>query len=283
MARTTNKTMSATVKDARTGIANSASNPEVMTRLNHFGITVEELNEKELERQVIDQLLTVGVPKRTKSSGFSVLLSGRIKEVTGLSSLYMKVFKRDSNDNLAILKEMNLDKAMAKKPSGKVSEAKVFYTNCLGSEKLTAYVAGFGLTPEIMQAELQKIDSIEADDQYRAQLVSDSQHTTDHRNKLFSQFNNWWINFKTILKYVFRDDPQKLEAFKILAYSEGYKPKRKSKTKTKETPGNEEPPTVEPPAVEEPPAAEEPVASEEPAPTGETPVSEEPVASGEQG
>jgi hypothetical protein len=54
---------------------------------------------------------------------------------------------------------------------------------------------------------------------------------------------NWWMNYKSALIYVFKDDPQQLEAFKIKGYSIGYVP-RKSSGDEEETP--ETPPTTTP-------------------------------------
>jgi hypothetical protein len=80
---------------------------------------------------------------------------------------------------------------------------------------------------------------VENDKNYRAILVKDAEKTTEDRNKVILKLYNWWMNYKSVLIYVFKDDRQQLEAFKIKGYSIGYVPRKSSS-------GEEEP--TEPPA-----------------------------------
>ncbi len=72
-------------------------------------------------------------------------------------------------------------------------------------------------------------------------MVKEAEKTTEDRNKVFRKLNAWWQNYKLVLLFVYKDDPQQLEAFGIKGYSEGYKPKPKEKNTGTEEPNPDQP------------------------------------------
>jgi hypothetical protein len=151
------------------------------------------------------------------------------------------MLKREHREDTGLLHELQLLGERDYTLTGKIKEAKAFYKNCLDHPKLLPIVAKVGLTTEMLQLQMTKIAEVENDKNYRAILVKEAEKTTEDRNKVILKLYDWWMNYKAVLIYVFKDDQQQLEAFKIKGYSIGYVP-RKSSSDEEETPEPPEPP-----------------------------------------
>jgi len=173
----------------------------------------------------------------------SIQVRKKIDDIHHLYRLYAKLLKRDHREDTGLLHELQLLGEVDYTLTGKIKDAKAFYKNCLDHPKLLPIVAKVGLTTEALQTQMSKIAEVENDKNYRAILVKDAEKTTEDRNKVILKLYNWWMNYKSVLIYVFNDDRQQLEAFKIKGYSIGYVPRKSSS-------GEEEPP--EPPAPQTP-------------------------------
>jgi hypothetical protein len=112
--------------------------------------------------------------------------------------------------------------------------AKAFYSRCQDIEGLAPQVTTYGLTPERLETLQAEIVKIEEDEDYRTILKKDTETSTVARNKLAERLNDIWFKYRATLLFVLKEDPQQLEAFGIVVYSEGYKPKKKDDTTTGE-------------------------------------------------
>lgn len=252
MRRFSKKEMKSLLDEVGTGIENSKDNPLVLEKVQEFGYTLEIFTSAEELRKEAERLYLEKGPKAGQKISLSIQLREQIDEIHQLFMIYEKMVRRDLKDDPALFSEFDLDGSRDYSISGKIKESKGFYKNCQDNEKLGTFVTRYGLTPEKLQSHLDEIEEIEKDTTVRAILVRDAEKTTEDRNKVFRQLNDWWINYQTVLLYVFRDDPQQLEAFKIKGYSEGYKPKRGDSEEGEEPQGTQpvEEPTVSP--AEEP-------------------------------
>jgi hypothetical protein len=226
MQRFTMKEMKSLLDEVGTAINNSKDNPLVLEKVQEFGYTPETFTATEELRKEAERLYLEKGPKAGQKISLSIQLRNKIDEIHQLFMIYEKMVRRDLKDDPALFREFDLDGPRDYSISGKIKESKGFYKNCRDNEKVGTFVTRYGLTPEKLQAHLDEIEEIEKDTTVRAILISDAEKTTEDRNKVFLQLNNWWQNYKMVLKYVFRDDPQQLEAFRLKGYSLGYRPKR---------------------------------------------------------
>jgi hypothetical protein len=224
--------------EAGAGIANSKDNPVVLEKVVGFGYTQGNLVAAETIYADAETLYLQKKPKVGVKISLSIQLRKKIEDIYLLYMLYVKMLKRDLRENTGLLHELLLLGERDHTVTGKILEAKAFYKNCLDSKKLGPVVAKVGLNAETLQAQLTRIAEVENDKNYRAILVKDAEKTTEDRNKAILKLYNWWMNYKSVLTHVFKDDRQQLEAFKIKGYSIGYTPKKNN--------GNEEEPPVPP-------------------------------------
>ena len=221
------------------GIANSKDNPMVLEKVVGFGYTRDSLVAAETDYTTAESLYLQKGPKVGLKLSVSIQLRKKIDDIHHLYRLYAKMLKREHREDTGLLHELQLLGERDYTLTGKIKEAKAFYKNCLDHPKLLPIVAKVGLTTEMLQLQMSKIAEVENDKNYRAILVKEAEKTTEDRNKVILKLYDWWMNYKAVLIYVFKDDQQQLEAFKIKGYSIGYVPKKSSSDE-------EEPP--EPPA-----------------------------------
>ncbi|MCP5046626.1 MAG: hypothetical protein GY940_05615 [bacterium] len=241
MNRYTKKEVQTLLDESIVGIENSLRSPPVMARVLEFNYDAKNFRRaKKLHKKAEKFFIGSGL-KTGKKVSLSIRLNGWIGEIHLRFMLYEKLIRRDLRDDPALFMQFGLESSRDYTVSGKIMEPKGFYRNILENERLSEYVVKFGLTEEKLNIHLGEIDKVEVDENYRAVLKSIAEKANQDKHRVYQQLNDWWIGYKMVLVYLYRDDPQQLEAFKITAYSEGYKPKRKKKVKGKgdesETPG----------------------------------------------
>lgn len=244
----TNTQMKELFERAGICIANSRENPLILEKVVDFGYTPESLLEAEALYNEAENLYLTKGPKKGRKINLSIQLRNKIDEIHRVYMTYVRVLRRDLHDDPGLLKELLLVGNRDFTVSGKVKESKEFYKNCLDNHggKLAEVVVKYGLTPEKLQTRMDGIADVELDRNFRASMVMDSEKTTEDRNKVIYKLYTWWRNYRDVLVYVFRDDPQQLEALRVKGYSLGYKPASKSSNgeEDPETPGTPEVPVT---------------------------------------
>ncbi|MCP5108191.1 MAG: hypothetical protein GY950_32695 [bacterium] len=224
-------------EESAIAIDNSKDNPLVLDKVSEFGYTAEALLDAEVLYKQAEKLYLEKGPKAGQKVSLSIQVKEKIDKVHLRYMLYVKIIRRDQRENERLLRELQLLGDRDTSVYGKIKEPKEFYKNCSDHAKLTTAVSKYGLSVEIMQAQKDMITDIEKDKSYRAILIKEAEKTTEDRNKVILQLYDWWLSYREVLKYVFKDDPQQLEAFNIKGYSDGYKPKSTAGTgETPETP-----------------------------------------------
>lgn len=248
------KEMTQLFEESGIGIKNSKDDPVVLGRVQEFGYTAENLAAAEALHTEAETLYLEKGPKSGKKINLSIQLKKKIENIHRHYMVYVKILRINLAEDPGLLKEFQLVDERDFSVSGKIMEPKEFYKNCLESNKLAEVVVNYGLTAEKLQAHLDSIAEVEQDKSFRALLVRDAEKTTEDRNKAVYKLYTWWRSYKTVLLYVFKDDPQQLEAFKLKGYSLGYKPAGSSSSGSEEPQGQDTEPVEEPAA----PPAEEP-------------------------
>jgi len=230
----TKKQMKQLLDESGIGIENSRDNPVVLEKVSPFGITPENFTNAENLYKRAETLFLEKGPKTGRKIALTMEVRIEIDEIHDEFMIFAKMLRRDLRHDIPLYKMFNLNVPRDYTIVGKIMEPKGFYTNCLADKKIGPVAGNYGLTPESLQAKLDRITAVEKDKSVRALMVKDSEKATEERNQVFVQLNDWWQNYRLVLIYVYRDDPQQLEAFKITAYSEGYKPNRKKEEEVEE-------------------------------------------------
>ena len=223
------KQMKQLLDESGIGIENSRDNQMVLEKVSPFGLTPESFTTGENLFKRAETLFMEKGPKTGKKVALGMEVRNEIDEIHDEFMVYAKMLRRDLIHDIPSFQRFNLNVPRDYTYVGKIKETKGFYTNCLTDETIAPVAAGYGLTPESLQAKLDRITAVEKDKSVRALMVKDSEKATEERNNVFVQLNDWWQNYRVVLMHVFRDDRQQLEAFKITAYSDGYKKNRKKK------------------------------------------------------
>ena len=222
----TPKKIRALLKKSRKGIYNSLENESVLTLVQEFGYTTERLTELKTLHQTVES----SILQRDNKQGMKVALNMRIvnaiDNIYSRSRLYVKYLRRDLKNVPDKITEYLLDAPVARTTGERLTYAASFYKRCMEFEGLAALVAAYGLTAEKSTGFLDEIAQIEKDDDYKAILKGETETSTVARNQLAEQLSDEWVKYKDTLMFVLKEDPQQLEAFGILVYSEGYKPKK---------------------------------------------------------
>ena len=219
------------LENVRVAIKNSLKNADVLEKVLEFGITGESFTTAEELLKTSESLYMEKGPRAGQKLGLSIQVRDRINKIHDDFMIYVKLIRTDLKRDPALFSEFNLSGRRDSTFTGKVKEPKTFYQNCLDNEKVGNYVAAkHGLTQAKIQGLMAEIAELENELEKRATLIKDAEQATQKRNEAFRELSDWWINYRRILAYVFRDDPQRLEEFNITAYSEGYKPHPKKKT-----------------------------------------------------
>jgi hypothetical protein len=222
--------------EAGTGIANSKDNQVILEKVVGFGYTKDNLVAAETIYADAETLYLQKEPRVGVKISLSIQLKKKIEDIYQRYMLYVKMLRRDLREDTGLLHELLLLGERDYTVSGKILGAKAFYKNCLDNKKIVPVVAKVGLNAETLQTQLTRIAEVESDKNFRAILVKEAEKTTEDRNKAILKLYDWWMNYKSVLTHVFKDDRQQLEAFKIKGYSIGYTPQKNN--------NNEEEPPV---------------------------------------
>ena len=202
---------------------------KTMALVEEFGYTPEVFAAARVLLEEADSVYKVQGIKMGNRVSIGMETRQVIEGISKRFKLYAKMITRDYREDEGIIYEFNLAGRRDNTVLGKVREPKAFYQNCLEIEKLRNIVLKYGLTPEKLQACLDEIADLEQNNQVKALIISESEKTNEDKHLVFQELKDWWINYKSVLKFIYEDDAQMLERFSIKAYSPEYKARRKKK------------------------------------------------------
>jgi hypothetical protein len=145
------------------------------------------------------------------------------------------------------IKDLGINKTRDRSYEGYQQESSVFYNTALANPDIMAAFNSYGITTEKLQTGLalgEALESLYADQKKK---IGAAQLATVAQDYALKKLTKWCATIIQVLRIIYKADPQTLEKFGKLVYSEGYSPK-KNPTQTDPV----ENPTESPPASETP-------------------------------
>jgi hypothetical protein len=173
----------------------------------------------------------------------------RIKSGEAFSMLvdHRELTKKTFDDNQELLSALGVSAGLKRTFSGKIEQGFQFYNTAIADPAVQEQLTPLGLTLEKLQQGLELISEANLLNAKQEEKKGEVQKLTDRRNKKLEQLYKWASDLVTVLRIVYKDEPQTLEQFQVLVYSEGYSPTKKSETEPEPEPEPEPGPTPETP------------------------------------
>jgi hypothetical protein len=229
-------------------IENVNSNEGVKTSLFGFGYAETLFNKGETMYADARSLITERTNKNKEKLQVSRALRKKISECEDMFSDHRELAKRTFSDNQELLSALGVTKRMSRTFAGLIEQGLQFYNTAIVDPVVQEKLTPLGLTLEKLQQGLALFKEANKLNTQQEEKKGEVQKLTVRRNKKFEELFAWASNLVTVLRMVYKDEPQTLEQFEILVYSEGYSPKKKSETNqsTEPEPTPETPPETPP-------------------------------------
>ena len=137
-------------------------------------------------------------------------------EANKLYMTHVKVARIALNGNRSAEESLQLGHKRKVSLSGWLKEAKAFYANALSDENILSAMAGYGITPEILEKGKAEVDTVETSYNRQLKEKGEAQAATQERDKAFDELQNWMSDFVAIARIALQEQPQYLEALAIV-------------------------------------------------------------------
>lgn len=227
-------------------IENVKSNEEVKTSLFGFGYAETLFNSGEVMYTDARSLITERINKNKEKLQVSRALRKKISECLDMFSDHRELAKKVFSDNQELLSALGVLKRISRTFAGQIEQGLQFYNTAIADPAVQEKLTPLGLTLEKLQQGLDLFTEANKLNTQQEEKKGEVQKLTERRNKKFEELFNWASRLVLVLKMVYKDEPQTLEQFEVLVYSEGYSPKSKSETNPSPEPTPETPPETPP-------------------------------------
>ncbi len=231
----TRKRMGKLIERVRVAIKNLFAYPELKARLARFGFDDDRLGDG-LSRADNAESLYIG--RRTKF-GFQLIATKRlidmINEIFAYYWDYASMVKIRLGKDKRTLELLGLRGRRIKTLMGFLLQARQFFQALIDNPDIMAFVADLGITQQVIDDGLAKLNTLESENELQEALKGDAQTTTQLRNKAFEDLYDYWKLLKNAADREFVDEPQLKEKLGIIEYTPGYKKKKKTEEPTEPT------------------------------------------------
>jgi hypothetical protein len=230
-----NKRLDSLLTEARISIKNGKNIEELKVRLAEFGYTEAVLDEGFALYEKAEKLCSA---KRINYSEQYIVSNELNQKIENAFEYYMnyvkvlrKAFKRDFNTLTALGLKGERDKMLA----GRIVQAKDFYDIAMNKEDIFTKIQRYVISRKKLQAGLDLILDVETADEYQENVKGKAQYSTEERDKVVQELDDWMSPYRETCRIAFKDQPQQLERLGFPALSENYKKsKRRKKGETEE-------------------------------------------------
>ncbi|MCP5053793.1 MAG: hypothetical protein GY940_41890 [bacterium] len=174
------------------------------------------------------------------------------EKAKGMMTKYLAVADFVLDDYPLLKKALGLHDGRKYSFAAWVIWARNFYATAINHPEISAKLAEFTVTAELLQVELDVMDQLEELNRIQKIEKAEAQQATKDRDEAFAQLDRYMHLFNKMARLLFVDRPQYLEKLGILERSVPIQ-----KNKTEEPAQTEEP--VDPGTGTEPPATETPI------------------------
>lgn len=204
---------------AQVAIDNALSDAEIKGYLADYGYDESRLNEGKALYETALQLHQ----KQKAEYGDQVSATREFKDQWKAAGReYMKFVKLARialKSQPGALLKLDLNGERKKTFSGWLSQTKQFYINALGDSEVLTALAGFGITPEKLQAGQQLVLDTESANAAQEKEKGEAQQATPERDTAMDQLDEWKSDFTAVARIALEEKPQLLEKLGILERS----------------------------------------------------------------
>jgi hypothetical protein len=210
-----------------------------------YGYTDERLDEGIALYSQVDSLYHELITRRGEQAKLSFSVQEKFENLAARFSALSVVFKTVFFDNPELLKELGLIGRTKRSLPAFITQVTSVYTNARDKQHILDQIAGFDLTTEKLQAELDEVDELHRLHKEHVGLRGECQNLVEERDKKLAQLKRFMRQLKTILLMLYKESPQTLERLGIFVRN-----RRKSPAKTEPPDTNTEPdPQTDPQAT----------------------------------
>ena len=244
----TNKSIEKYLEKTRITLQTLKDDAYVKGVILSYGYTDERLDEGIVLRSEVDEAYHVLITSRGEQAKSSLFLREKFDEVSKKFSYLASIFKTAFYETPELIKELGLDGERKRRISSFIVQATNFYTNTMAKQHILDSIARFQLTPEKLQAELDKVKVLQDLHKQHTNLMGENQRLTLERDKKLAKLKRYMKQLKTVLFMLFeQENPQILERLGIFVRNRPRPKTDKNKNNTDpqpDTDDNTEPVTV---------------------------------------
>ena len=193
------------------GMENALTDPDITAAREKVGYDEQEMEVGKAKYDAanaayIDRDLEYG-EKLAATQDLKALREEADRVVTRHFKYARLVFKKDP----AALSKLDITGYWRKRLDGKIDQATHFYEALLADERLVKAMNRFRITREELQEGRDQVEQVKALMGERMAEEGDAEQSTQDRNQLFNELDDWWDDFIAAMKIELADKPQLLE------------------------------------------------------------------------
>lgn len=216
MTKRASRAESAILERYRVALENVEAQSEIATIMAEFGYDSAMIEEgKQLFTKTIKAYdLNVKEDDET-SQAYSDFVEKR-EQLEDIYSLHRKKAKVVFRKDLEIMKRLELDGAMPRVYVKWLETVKKFYTEMLADTTLQEKIARLKVTVEDLNTANTLVNELEAARSEYLREKGESQDATTEKDTVFSELDDWMIEFYAVARIALEDNIQLLEALGVI-------------------------------------------------------------------
>ena len=214
-----NQSIDSRLLAAQVATTNSLNDAEIQGYLTPFGYDTVRLEEG---KALYETALALHQKQKVEYGEQFAATDARDAAQNNADAEYMrfvKIARVALKNDRAAAQKLGIDGRRKQTFSGWLSQVKQFYANALPDADILSKLAGYGVTPEKLQAGQQLTDEAEAANAAREKEKGEAQQATKDRDEAVDIMDEWMSDFKKIARIALADKPQLLEKLGILERS----------------------------------------------------------------
>jgi hypothetical protein len=212
----TNQSIYSNLVFAQNAITNALEHETVKTALAEFGYDSTRLKEGLDLYEKAARLQDKQRNEYGEQLGATLALTNARMEANKLYMLHLKIariaLRNDRNAAVSLQLEGDRNRSF----TGWLEQARVFYANALGDEKIVAALATFNITKEKLEEARSAVNAVELGYNTQMQQKGEAQAATKERDEAFDALQAWMSDYRAIARLALDGQSQYLEVLGIV-------------------------------------------------------------------
>ncbi len=200
----------------RTVLDNTSANAEINAGMLAFGYDAEKMQEGQA---LLDALIAADetqVKEYADQYAATNALQQAQDAVDQTYGVHRAIAKRLFPANTQAYRELLLNKRKARRRADWLRQATIFYSRLLANPEWIDQMATFGQTQAVLQAAQTALDNVANLDSVQQKETAEAQQATRARDEIWNEARVWLSTFLEVANFALQDNPQLIEAFKIV-------------------------------------------------------------------